>query len=163
MSNYYTPDISEFHISFEYERFVPISNAIEEECWDKLAMSVNYLSLDEIDNEIIEKEIRVKYLDRQDIEELGFTIESSEIDVENNHFHLVFTCNQCNITYRLAYVNWYTKRNLGGIDYITEDRLVKITSDVIHDGVLNTSLIFRGDIKNKSELKTLLKQLNINN
>lgn len=76
MDKYYKPEIEEFHVGFEYERFVPKANATEEECWDKLSMSVNYLSLDEIDDEIIEKEIRVKYLDKEDIESLGWKLNS---------------------------------------------------------------------------------------
>lgn len=52
-SKYYTPEIEEFYVGFEYERFVPRSNATEEECWEKIEMSVNYLSLDDIDDEII--------------------------------------------------------------------------------------------------------------
>ncbi len=71
-NKYFTPDIEDFYIGYEYERFVPRANATEEECWEKLVMSVNYLSLDDIDNEIMEKEIRVPYLTKEQIEAEGW-------------------------------------------------------------------------------------------
>ena len=57
-NKYYRPSLEEFYLGFEYERFIPKSNSTEEGCWEKITMSVNYLSLDEIDDEILEKEIK---------------------------------------------------------------------------------------------------------
>ena len=73
-NKYFIPDIEDICIGYEYERFVPKANATEEECWEKLIMSVNYLSLDDIDNEIIEKEIRVPYLTKEHIEAEGWEL-----------------------------------------------------------------------------------------
>lgn len=71
-NKYFTPDIEDFHIGYEFQRFIPRSNATEEECWETIKLSVNYLTLDEIDDEIIEKEIRVPYLTKEQIEAEGW-------------------------------------------------------------------------------------------
>jgi len=133
---YYTPEIEEFYVGFEYERFVPKSNTTEEECWDKLLVSVNYLSLDD---EILEKKIRVKYLDKSDIESYGFKylgLKFLSNDVEN--FRLDVTDN---IYYKVQY---HPSSNLLGL-YYEEDN---------GDG----ECLFYGKIKNKSEFKNILEK-----
>src|SRR5690606_29619740 len=98
---YYTPEIEEFYVGFEYERFIPKSNSTEEECWEKLSMSINYLSLEELDNEIIEKEIRVKYLDKEDIESFGFKHEGGKL-IKNYKDYFIYKVDnhkQYNLSY----------------------------------------------------------------
>lgn len=129
MSKYYTPKISEFYVGFEYERFVTKRNTSEEDCWDKINMSVNYLILDEIDDEIIVGDIRVKYLDKDDIESLGFKEES------NNFF------------------------KLRDSEYISLDSFVEDKGWFLTYGEEEDHYGFSGWLKNKSELKILLKKL----
>lgn len=122
-NKFYTPDISEFHVGFEYERFIN-----DEDYWDKLVMSVNFLTLGEIDEEINKQEIRVKYLDKEDIESLGF------VEYEENCYELK-----------------------------KEDCILNFTKSgfiVIYLYYANSTL-FQGYCKNKSELKKLMKQLDI--
>ena len=138
-SKYYTPDISEFYVGFEYERFIPRANATEEECWENIKMSINYLTLDEIDDEIIENEIRVKYLDQEDIESFGFTKD------------FIRTKSTTTLGYELN-----NKCCLFWKNYKSDN-----SSIVIHELINNGDCIFNGIIKNKSELKKLLQQLNI--
>lgn len=81
-NNYYTPKIEEFHIGFEYEMFTPSFNP-EGYRWKKMEFDCNTFEyiIDTEDggerpfdmyNEGSKELIRVKYLDREDIESFGF-------------------------------------------------------------------------------------------
>jgi len=83
--------------------------------------------------------IRVKYLDKEDIESLGFNVVTDRAMSENNG-HLFVLKNpkdDCNIKLRF----WYNSRRIN-----------------IQD---NIGIVFDGIIKNKSELRILLKQLEL--
>ena len=90
-TKYYTPGISEFHVGFEYEhchssiRFVMLdlktgdtSNGTEpKEIWEKSVFTGNefdvWKSSFKFDDSLRDGQIRVKYLDKEDIESFGFT------------------------------------------------------------------------------------------
>jgi hypothetical protein len=136
-NKYYQPSIEEFHVGFEYERSMSKFEEIE---WIKLTMSVNFLSLDDIDDEIIKEEIRVKYLDQSDIESLGFTnIKDRGMSENYGDFFIkkdpIFQL----ANYELRY--WYINNRL---------RVNRINGT-----------IFDGTIKNLSELKVVLKQIGV--
>ena len=72
MEKYYTPSIEEFRVGFEYEVYVP-----EKELWSKEtfyldASHINLVKYVNIQTENTLKKVRVKYLDREDIESLGW-------------------------------------------------------------------------------------------
>jgi hypothetical protein len=146
-NRYYAPSIEEFHIGFEFERFIPKSNTTEEKCWEKLAMSANYLTLDELDFEIIEKEIRVKYLDQQDIESLGFI----EIETDKTRNKIVNT---------LTFKKEDTEILLYDREILAKHFPNALSLEVSHKYKFG-KLVLPIEIKNLSELKKLLKQLNI--
>lgn len=139
-NKYYTPEISEFHVGFECERFVDGD-------WQKIVMSVNFLSLEDIDEEISLNEIRVKYLDREDIENCGWSFEQQYGGTQKLNFN----------------------KDMGGTD------MLGISSDLFLDYNLENNhtlisyygdgdvTIFTGTIKNKSELIRIMKQTGISN
>jgi hypothetical protein len=148
---YYTPDISEFHVGFEYE-FSDWQNETPTE-WNKAKFNLlenpTYLESDSwlfnLQAEIDKKHIRVKYLDRKDIESLGFTRHDINGQIE---------------------CYWI---NSDSPYYFKGDRLIK-DSTINNHYFIETSKnytndepvqLFSGFIKNKSELKTLLKQISI--
>lgn len=150
-NKYYRPSLEEFYLGFEYERFIPKSNSTEEGCWEKITMSVNYLSLDEIDDEILEKEIRVKYLDKEDIESLGFKFYKEKTKTLLDESVMLFDSEKLNIL--LGY-------------YYTLNKIVIITKDPSKNEIYSKTgqdpyKIAGIKIKNKSELIKLLKQLEI--
>ena len=122
MSKYYTPKIEEFHVGFECE-YQNIDNGL----WGTFKHpDLNSLPLE---HEI--EFIRVKYLDREDIESLGFTVSNNDpywYDCKNERF-------------------WMYKES-------PKDRYWNISDE-------QSDISFRGLIKNKSELKKLLIQLSI--
>lgn len=131
---YYTPEIEEFHVGFEYEY---LTNGDE---WVKHIIN-NKADLIDCIEDIKESKIRVKYLDKEDIESLGFK------HIENN------------------YTSYYKINAPGKLGYWTE---VAIDFRWGYDDIsilgfrgTENDILFRGIIKNKSELKRLMKQLNI--
>lgn len=166
VSKYYTPTIDEFYIGFEYERYIDSS-------WEELIFDIDYE--DENWNDlfhtnfcIANNTVRVKYLDKTDIESLGF-VEVKALDefisiskhtyclnkskniecltVENNLQNIPQEQMSWNKPYYLIITNvgniWIVDSGITGPNY-------------------QYSKLFSGIIKNKSELVKLLKQLGIN-
>jgi len=138
MSKYYTPEIEEFHVGFEYEMLEMGSktkyNPATLDKWDDLTGDYDSSTLL---YEIARGRqlVRVKYLDREDIESLGF-----------KHVNgLVYDLPETNISL------WYN------FSLVTPSNSVTIRKK-------EGSMLFDVavvPVKNKSELKRLLKQLNI--
>ena len=124
MSKYYTPEIEEFFVGFEYEWLN------EENKWIKES-SPTEISQEGFDEQTYG--LRVKYLDKEDIESLGFKEGSKD-------FYIV--------KLRDYYIS---------VEYFLKDK-----GFYINIGQEENQFSFGGYIKNKSELKKLLKQLNIN-
>lgn len=129
-AKYYTPIIEEFHVGFEYE-YQQYDNK-----W--IFQIFNRSNLDnEFDSYC---KFRVKYLDKEDIESLGFKYKQGD---ETSYI-------KSNISIHIYDKNkWNTKENM--INIFKKDKLRAV----------GKTLLFSGIIKNKSELKKLLKQLNI--
>lgn len=139
MERYYTPEIEEFYVGFVFE--------VHEEHWQKMIVN-EHLQLSAIKSQIDKKVIRVKHLDEEDLKRLTFnpTIDNEEIEL-----------------------SFQSKRFIGGPSAGDDYRII-----VLHS-VKNQSTwiyknynsggetdLFKGVIKNISELKKLLKQLEIN-
>ena len=138
MSKYYTPEIEEFHVGFEYEvkwneeKIIlytfpnyPRAGIDWGPIRDRIAIIENLLSSKD--------KVRVKYLDKEDIESLGFEDKWEE----RGTWSLVK--NQTIITFNPDYTNGNVK-----ISYLKRK-----------------GFMFEGQVKNKSELKRILKQLGI--
>jgi len=131
MSEYYIPDISELYVGFEYQ-----SMCIENAHWGICKVEEDFATppyLYEIENETI----RVKYLDIDDIESLGFEYYKTHPGTTLMEFEKE--------VYELSY-----DPSFKGKQYLR----------ICLEGDVDVTM-FSGDIKNKSELKKLLKQLNI--
>ncbi len=138
---YYTPTLDEFCLGFEYEQ----TEGHLGQDWGRRKVRIgdnHFYSFDMTHvpgNTIwtVPKTIRVKYLDKEDIESLGF----KDISLCDGQEFI-----KDNIT--IKYYNWSWDSPKG---------LIMIR--VIEDGV--SFYNFSGHLKNKSELKRLLKQLDI--
>lgn len=144
-NKYYIPTVEEFYIGFEHEilykgKFEPLTVT----SWPDFEDIHYALNLDSV---------RVKYLDREDIESLGFKFKESakSLNDTSSHFFDIYTLAN---DIQLSHYNWYTGSS--DTDYI-EHRGVRII--YLPDNV--DMVMFRGNIKNKSELVKLLKQLGI--
>ena len=145
MDKYYEPDLEEFHQGFEYEYGTKLN---QDFLWTKMSFGFDLLRLSP-ESPTLNKNIRVKYLSQEDIESLGF-ISSNVIDVlkEEDEFIKGFEKN----TYIL---------------YIQEDKKLVIYNQKEYDisnkitGNWTEEILFKGYIKNKSELKFILKCLKI--
>lgn len=131
-NKYYTPNISEFHVGFEYE--VLFRNTIIKTTYQ---ISSDLIAV----NRILEKEdkdfeIRVKYLDKEDIESLGF-----KEDPSSRPNRLVYEKN----------IDDYV---IGIVRYTT-------TSVLLYKYKYSEERLFNGTVNNKFELIKLLKQINL--
>ena len=134
---YYTPSIEEFHVGFEFERasyggkLLPGAPINKEWILTKIDDSFDFNDVWDLFNEKKnEQDLRVKYLDEEDIESFGITT-----DIVNT---MIF----CKYKNEDLYFDYDTVSHEFKISKLEEDGFVFI-------------------IKNKSELKMLLKQLNI--
>jgi hypothetical protein len=155
-NKYYTPELEEFHIGFEYEVRHSIRNI--EDTWEKIEFNnCTFESwIETSDGEmpfeagITEDRLRVKYLDTEDIESLGWKLERETTSPFTNRQIQNFTINKIKgfntgIVYRLEFNDIY---------------LLEISSESYSSYVTyKANAVYR--IKNKSELKILMKQLNI--
>lgn len=140
-SKYYTPEIEEFHFGFEYE-FITTEGEFKK-------YITNYTSIEEIvavinHSEDFSKVCRVKYLDKEDIEELGWKMNGYISQGDNTFYYL-------NSEVYPDYPALYEDHEL----IIEKDNKITI---IDHEGITKVNRI---NIKNKSELKKLMKQLEI--
>jgi len=134
-SKYYAPSIEEFHVGFEFE--IWYSCAYTPELWEKETLE---LYKGEDLNMLADgcHQLRVKYLDQSDIESLGWK------ETCTDYIYTIAT-NKVQLRYNdtVALLEMYKENNTFTIMYSCE-------------------CIFKGTIKNKSELKKLMRWLNIN-
>lgn len=132
-NKYYTPDISEFHVGFEYEQLIPGN------IWDKNIYAGEYatrgwmLPCNE-DESLATEYVRAKYLDKKDIEECGW--------------------GNCKLPYEYDH-SWMLK------EYKLQAWLNEWPSTIRISHDFTFVNLFHGKIKNISELRKLMKQLNI--
>jgi len=129
-NKYYTPEIEEFHVGFEYEIFEDF-DTLPERVWHKQVYGKNGTDPEQMDYvtpiQSMMSKFRVKFLDQEDIENCGWEpVKYNTVDcwVLNNN-----------------YLFWF------GLTVVIINK--------------PESQVFRGTIKNKSELKKLMQQLNI--
>jgi hypothetical protein len=128
-NKYYTPELTEFHYGFDYE----LKDDNGDWLWSNVIQDTKLLS-----KCIADKRCRVKHLDKEDIESVGFkTCFKDETET-------VFDIN--NFEYLLHLIG----------DHI----IIKYV--IYDDGTRKeTETKFDGKIKNRSELKKILNQIEI--
>ncbi len=152
---YYTPNLSEFYVGFEYEEKERFGDGtvktIEEydnakwvkQIYDEYTFPYVQRTLTGKNSQTLPPAIRVKYPDKEDIESLGFRHIGTSIDMwfeKDGNFDMgSWTSYKCRIHY-----GFYDKRLFVEV-YDCPD----------------WTLIFQGIINNKSEFKIILKQLGI--
>lgn len=140
MSSYYVPEIEEFYYGFEYEIMMPIGG------YEKTVFGVAEPPNPELDEygdddfmKLAHAIIRVKYLDKEDLEELGW---------------------------ESLGMGWYNLKKVpGSLGYWTHVRYKEwgdASAIIAYRGEPNIAVedehLFVGSIKNKGEMKKLMKQ-----
>ena len=155
MSKYYTPDISEFYVGFEYE---------VDDTWGGY-MKVTFKDFSPIaigsgnDRIPFNYKARVKCLDEDDLK--NFSLTKEEYNLEDypflRYYHVDPKIKEYNLykfTTKYTYLQFWYSPNIKN-DYCN----LIITCFNDKD---NLNCHFKGYIKNKSELQKLFKQLGIN-
>lgn len=161
LDKYYKPSLEEFYTGFEYEEFHdPIRYKLINEKlnkWNKKVYDINtqlyYTDSNEnkysfFNNEIYKDNFRIKYLDEEDLKELGFEDIKTEIKSYGKYFNGRIKYNK----------DKYFKRSLEIYCSFLKNK------NEIYCKLIDTH--FKGNfeiyLKNKSELKKLLKQIKVN-
>jgi hypothetical protein len=144
-NKYYTPSIEEFRVGFKIEVYNP-----DKKDWEDLTVDIGYC-YGEFSNWISWGEVRVKYLDKEDIESLGFKEETIPNCFKED------SLNQ-------GYVKHINEKESLLLHYNGETKKLFLSKQVVYNEVTDnwyTDFLFQGSIKNKSEFKVLLEQLNL--
>lgn len=140
-NKYYTPIIEEFYIGFEFELNPwDWKNKKYLEKWIPKYLGIGSSLASMKDKYIRDEKVRVKYLDKEDIESLGFEF------LEETPRSFNFKKN----SYFLDLLKLFHNESF-------------IPCILIHNGEVyeESEDWFFGEIKNKSELKVLLKQIKV--
>ena len=162
---YYTPSREEFRIDFEYEskHFIgnPFANEeLKKTNWYDKCIINNFNDLSLVDSAINENRLRVKSLDREDIESLRFE-KLIKKDIPKCFYPLLDDIEKINSFFQLNSskidITWYLQK------YHSEynNTSIKIIKEERFKGNYYNDTIFDGNIKNKSELIVILKQIGI--
>ncbi len=133
-NKYYTPTIEEFHVGFEYEVL-----ALPGDEWVKVKLTKDnfYLNIDRVLNHI--DQCRVKYIDKEDIESLGYECLLGSPKRYEYKDYMMYNFNKYNV---------FTIK-------------IKRSFSKYGEVFVSFDVLFEGSIKNKSELIKIMKQLNI--
>jgi hypothetical protein len=161
---YYIPDISEFYFGFEYQTNYDRKGDWRTFIFDSFNEYVD-VGMDgelyeyTLQSEIDSGEIRVKYLDREDIENLGFKKMEKNNWVGWHDYYLKDTLLGSIPYYLYCTLHVPIMDNNYKIIVHRNDNYNKIEEEIKKG---ESEVVYVGNIKNKSELKKLLKMLYIN-
>lgn len=146
---YYIPEIEEFHVGFEYqETYRDRNNLGWIDSIYKTTDNINrFFELNIPKENTIDGILRVKYLDKEDIESLGFKLSLIESSI--------FLFKE-----KIRLFPHLEKTTIG-INFNGLNSQILIFNIPDENKIPAGINLFIGNIKNKSELKILLKQLNI--
>lgn len=149
-NKYYTPTIDEFYVGFRFE-------VLNNEIWEWQHMNASRLQeINFDDNTDNMSKYRVKYLDKTDIESLGFE-EVNDVEV-CNLFKTITLHSDEDTKYYIKYLDEH--KLIKCYISIYQEHSVRIVKELLNK--YNPRQVFQGIVKNKSELVKLLKMLGIN-
>jgi hypothetical protein len=156
-SKYCTPTIEEIKVGFElqYHNFSIDEAGIPElnyDRWDTTTLNENNVKV--FMEYGIKGGIRVKHLDREDIESLGWKL-TKDRDFEFDAQYLKKDDIFWDLTYDI-------EEHTLSIEEFYQSKLCSKQSYLTNPSLYSSRTVFQGTIRNKSELKTLMKWLNIN-
>jgi hypothetical protein len=149
---YYTPTIEEFHVGFEYE------NKMIDGYWqwhgevDKVVFTKDTGLQGIIDYPNL---VRVKHLDREDIESFGFDFITTKQSKTNDFFMK-----------QVDDPRHKEAASIGiGVCYVSHQVVIEFEIDTTKETkgpwYIDSNAVFAGKIKNKSELGVILKQIGV--
>lgn len=162
LKKYYVPDISEFHVGFGFEKRngdIALDDrgdtyTMYSDNWEKVVFDENqyYLIRPKHWHLSYKEHIRVKYLDRDCIESLGWEFNFKNNPSEMFRHNMAFSKP---LGDKSKYILWFNETN--------NNVEIKYTSKMQNEWENKSfwELFFRGTIKNKSELKQIMKMLGI--
>jgi hypothetical protein len=146
---YYIPTIEEFHVGFEYEIKIKDTWKLMNTSVSSFSAISDYDGTSYLEEDLINNDIRVKYLDQSDIESLGWKLSNQYDGAWWEWDKLIPDAEEM----------WHP---LGNWKYrLSLDENMKVHIDGRNPSNGGQTKKFNGTIKNKSELIKLMKQLDI--
>lgn len=144
-NKYYIPEINEFYIGYKCE-FLESENDIMD--WEKSTLT--YFEFLKIEDFLNCNRVRTKYLDKEDIESLGFG--NFEYSFYNNTNHITATKEKVKIK------NYYNNKVeiVLHLDYSVENNHLLIDNGEAYDF---NEIYFEGEVKSLNELTKILKMI----
>lgn len=146
-NKYYVPSIEEFCVGFEFEKYderVAVYAGEGSTNWHKHTYDLRSIRLSQLPSHLFEKTIRTKYLDEDDVKELGWE------HLWNNYYSLK-TVPAGLAPFKYVILSIYNQNCIIAA-YIENPRMYDEQ---------NENKRFNGRIKNKSELKKVMKMLRL--
>jgi len=156
-SKYYTPEISEFHVGFEYERLISMKGGTavpkeeHHEIWEKHIATKHEIAWMFTNFPNV---VRTKYLDQKDIESFGF--EGTDETLCNGRATTRLWKDDITIWFDTNFAKFAEGRNIS----ISVDDPVRCKGS---DNKFKQKVLFRGYVKNKSILEQILKMIGVDN
>ena len=150
---YYTPELKEFHIGFRFEKFderlatYNIGGIHQQTNWHQHVYDVKSIRLSQLGTHLYSQTIRVKYLDREDIEELGWKYSGKTQDL---HFKLVRTIQPFNLNYRSF-----------RLQYNLDDHRLTILGFEYDNFGPDEEVLFLGKCNNFNELQNIIGKIGL--
>lgn len=138
-NKYYTPDISEFHSGFQYEMYNGyewVAHQFPSPWWNQASGMGGFNILQECINTEM---VRLKYLDRQDIESEGWHLKEDNSDLVSLYFG--------------KYVKYRSDKMRFNINYCLHTKWMLINFEM--------GTCFAGKVKNLSEFRRIQKMIGI--
>ena len=161
MEKYYTPELEEFHVGFEFEsNYILFRKGNKGDEWNKhILTKENTWFWDAYENDAIETEFRVKYLDTEDIESFGW--KRSSLLTSRRYSTVYFIESKPSYAHWTLEVTNLAKMKEDGKLSSDKEEINDVHIKFFHPDDASGQTVFFGTIKNKSELNKLLKQLGI--
>lgn len=144
MKKYYIPEIEDFHEGLEFEENIYDENLDEfTGKWEKHIFDSRGGLGNELTHVLEDRQLRVKYLDQEDIEDFDFSYWTDS--------HGYWRC------FKTISVKWYLCLRRITNTYIILEKVEKKVKGERFEGCRH--VLFNGVIKNKSELRKMFKQV----
>lgn len=155
---FYVPQLEEIYFGFEFEVYNSRKYFFFEaaEGWRKTSIDYGVLgNIANIHKLILEKQIRVKYLNKKDIKSLGWEHSPNDDGEEYPNLH-----DKHGYSLGFSIDKQLTPLNTAFILHYFSDHYLIIDS-IFNCGSGREQMLFRGYIKNKSELKKVMQMLGL--
>lgn len=160
-NKYYIPDIEDLHIGYEMEWLQKgngsefVLDGVDKDTWQKWDYAFQGFNIKGIENLIQDNRLRTKYLDKEDIESMGW-VDIRDTEKWENREPMYYW----GAKYKNAMMGYNPKDNTIAITYLDPCKTIDGKEDEYNYPETKYGQ-FRGECKSINELRILMKWLHI--